>query len=497
MDFRLPVFFLIASIAALSASAAVTTTVVDVPTATGPQRFLYVRPDAPIANLVSLSGGDGILGIQNDGTMTTYTAACGPVARTRQAFADRGIAVALVDATAVGGTPGLQEVQEVVAYMRGRHNVPTWIIGGSSSTLTVANVAAELPASIPAGAIFFSPDRVTAASSVGRISRPTLIVSHPADTSAFASTLFNLLPATTIKERVSLNGGSDAGCGYHLFNGLDAEFVATTVSFIERYNAATTAAEANFQALWYAAPAESEPGWGINIAHQGETLFATWFTYDAAGPMWLVMSNGARVARNVYRGSLYRTTGPAFSSVPFDSTRVAVLEVGAGTFTFRDDGGGDFSYTVNGSSGSKAITRQVFSSPVAQCSAGTATSAANFQDLWWVPSESGWGLNVTHQGDILFATWFTYGSDGRGRWLVMPAMLRSGSTAVYSGDIYRTEGAPFDAYNPSRLVVTRVGNASLDFSAASAGTFSYTLDGIAGSKTITRQAFGSPATTCR
>ena len=58
-----------------------TTTVVDVPTRPGvTQRFLYVCPDAPVATIVSLAGGDGVLGILDDGTMTT-TAACNPVAQ--------------------------------------------------------------------------------------------------------------------------------------------------------------------------------------------------------------------------------------------------------------------------------------------------------------------------------------------------------------------------------------------------------------------------------
>ncbi len=38
------------------------------------------------------------------------------------------------------------------------------------------------------------------------------------------------------------------------------------------------AAVTNYQGLWWNAPAGSESGWGINFAHQGDTLFATWFT---------------------------------------------------------------------------------------------------------------------------------------------------------------------------------------------------------------------------
>ncbi|HEX6793354.1 MAG TPA: glycosyl hydrolase family 28-related protein, partial [Casimicrobiaceae bacterium] len=41
------------------------------------------------------------------------------------------------------------------------------------------------------------------------------------------------------------------------------------------------AASPNYEGLWWASPAGSESGWGINFAHQGDIIFATWFTYDA------------------------------------------------------------------------------------------------------------------------------------------------------------------------------------------------------------------------
>jgi serine protease len=56
---------------------------------------------------------------------------------------------------------------------------------------------------------------------------------------------------------------------------------------------AVAAASAGFPAsggqaggLWWAAPAGSESGWGINFANQGNVIFATWFTYDATGKAW-------------------------------------------------------------------------------------------------------------------------------------------------------------------------------------------------------------------
>ena len=259
----------------------------------------------------------------------------------------------------------------------------------------------------------------------------------------------------------------------------------------------------NFQALWWNAPANSESGWGVNIAHQGDVLFATWFTYDTDGSgMWLVMSDGRLAGTNTYSGALYRTTGPAFSSASFSPSQVVATPVGSATFTFSDANNGSFLYTVNGITQTKPIVRQTYASPVPTCAADTSgAGSTNFQDLWWrspANSESGWGLNITHQGDILFATWFTYGTDGRGMWLVMSEGRRT-TTNTYSGALYRTRGPAFNAspWDRNQVTVTQVGSATLTFSNANNGTFSYTVDGVSQSKPITRQVFANPVTVCR
>jgi hypothetical protein len=259
----------------------------------------------------------------------------------------------------------------------------------------------------------------------------------------------------------------------------------------------------NVQGLWWRAPQGSESGWGVNLTQQGDTLFATWFTYDAQGNgMWLVMSNGTRTGANSYGGTLYQTTGPAFNSVPFISSKVATVAVGTAAFAFGDANNGTFSYTVNGVAGSKAITRQLYASPVPACAPGGSSAAlANYQALWWASpagSESGWGLNLTHQGDILFATWFTYGPDGRGIWLVGSSLARSGNGS-YAGTLYQSIGPPFNAqpWNGSKVALTPVGQATLAFSDANTGVFSYSVNGMAQSKAITRQLFSSPATVCK
>jgi hypothetical protein len=254
----------------------------------------------------------------------------------------------------------------------------------------------------------------------------------------------------------------------------------------------------NYQGLWYKSPAESEAGWGVNVAHQGDVLFATWFTYDTDGSgLWLVGSDVEKTATDTYTGTLYKTTGPAFSSVPFDPHAVTVTPVGSVTFAFTDLNNGTFTYTYNGTTQGKSITRQIFDARVPTCvSNGTPAQPFNYGDLWYkspAESEAGWGVNVTHQGDILFATWFTYDAAGKGMWLVMS---RGDKTAdgTYSGPLYRTTGPAYNAvpWDKNQVHLTQVGTATFTFTDFSNGTFAYTVNGVSQSKTITRQRFKTP-----
>lgn len=123
----------------------------------------------------------------------------------------------------------------------------------------------------------------------------------------------------------------------------------------------------NYQGLWWASPPASEAGWGINFAHQGDVIFATWFTYDTDGkPMWLSMT-AFKSGDRTYAGDLARTTGPAFNAVPFDSRSVAYTKVGTATLTFTSGKEASFAYTVNGVSRTKTIMRQVFIAPGTVC----------------------------------------------------------------------------------------------------------------------------------
>ncbi len=260
----------------------------------------------------------------------------------------------------------------------------------------------------------------------------------------------------------------------------------------------------NYTGLWYNAPAESESGWGINFTQQGDTLFATLFTYDAdRSPMWLVMSGGQRQGTtSTFSGPLYRTTGPPFNATPFTPIGAANLtEVGAMSVAFQADGSAQLTYSVNGAAVSKRIIRQVFGSRPASCSNTHLLSRAsltNYQDLWWNPSEPGWGVNLTHQDQTLFATLFTYNAANRGVWLVMSAGVKQ-ADGSFSGALYQTTGPPFNAvpFTPIGAGnVTQVGTMRLVFATGEVGTLSYTYNGITVTKAITRQVFAPTLFRC-
>jgi hypothetical protein len=267
--------------------------------------------------------------------------------------------------------------------------------------------------------------------------------------------------------------------------------------------AAAGAAAASVQAdgLWWNFPPESESGWGINFTQQGNVIFATWFTYDPTGKAWWLSMTATKTGTspNTYTGQWIATSGPAFSAIPFDPAQVVRVVVGTGTLIFDDLNRGRLAYVVNGIAQNKSMSRQAFG-PMPKCAYSAQPdflSALNSTGLWWIAlgAESGWGINLTQQGDNIFATWFTYDADGTPLWLsVTAAKVAPG---VYSGQLIRTSGPPFNAmpFDPTQVIRTVVGTVMFTFANGNAATFAYTVGGVSQAKQITRQLFAPPAGT--
>lgn len=240
----------------------------------------------------------------------------------------------------------------------------------------------------------------------------------------------------------------------------------------------------NHTALWWNA---SESGWGLNVNHQGNKIFATLFTYDAGGPTWLVMDNGERQADGSYQGLLLRMRGPAPTATH--------TTVGTMRLAFSGSNALSLTYTVDGVQVQKSLTRQEFGT-LASCtwSAFDRSYTFNLQDLWYNPGEPGWGVNFTHQGDTLFATLFTYDAGGRPLWLVMSKGDKTSSG--FSGPLYRMSGPVFNASPWVAATPAPVGTMTVAVTHGNSATLTYSYNGVSVTKQIQRQVFGNPKPAC-
>jgi len=117
----------------------------------------------------------------------------------------------------------------------------------------------------------------------------------------------------------------------------------------------------------------------------------------------------------------------------------------------------------------------------------------DYSDMWWNPREPGWALTVRQLSEKLFLVWATYDDAGKPAWLVVPGGSWSrdaGNVLHFTGKVYRTRGSPWQLpFDASMSAVTPAGTAEFAPLDASHGIFSYTVDGISGSKMIERFRF--------
>ncbi len=130
-----------------------------------------------------------------------------------------------------------------------------------------------------------------------------------------------------------------------------------TVPIIRQvFQSGTTPLAVDYTDLWWN---PNESGWGMEITQQFGVMFLAWYVYDSGGnPVWYVAPDCVVVGSSC-TGSVYSTTGPPLGP-SFNASQVHATAVGSITATFQDANNGTITYTVNGTSGTKQITRQTF-----------------------------------------------------------------------------------------------------------------------------------------
>ena len=163
-----------------------------------PRRVLFLLPNRPSGAVLLLPGGNGVVGIGIAGFITYDD---NFLVRTRDLWRSENLAVALPDVAAnvsmLGhrSGPDFAEIQAgILARLRALAGpVPLFVVGTSQGAVGAMNLAGSLPPGLIAGLVLTSP--VTRISGTGetvfdahpeKITVPTLIVNHEADTCRLA-----------------------------------------------------------------------------------------------------------------------------------------------------------------------------------------------------------------------------------------------------------------------------------------------------------------------
>lgn len=152
-------------------------------------------------------------------------------------------------------------------------------------------------------------------------------------------------------------------------------------------------------------------------------------------------------------------------------------------------------WTIDKSFTVRINDKQTIVIPAADAPNGSGATAYNYSDSWYVPTESGWGVQITHHvetGGMLFATFYLYDEAGKPKWYMVSGGNWTGNT--FSGSVYEVAGpagglAGLANFDPKQVKASSVGTAAFLFTSQKTATLNYTISGVSGTKNIERLAF--------
>lgn len=271
------------------------------------------------------------------------------------------------------------------------------------------------------------------------------------------------------------------------------------------------------QAIKATAYTENGP-YGVAVKPDGTKVYVT----NSISNSVTEIDTGTYQSRGIFppgaqkpQGIAVKPDGTEVYVVNQDSGTVSVINATDNTIASTITGLGSLPYNVAFSpSGSLAYVTNTYSGNVsildttqravvdtvavggAPYALGQFIGPANpYLGLWYKPGEDGWGISITEHGSMMFVAIYTYDQSGQPTWYVMSSCPIAGTSCT--GDLYEVTGGtlPTAAWNGSNLKVNSAGTGTLTFADADSGTFSFTINGVAGSKAISRQVFGAGSTT--
>ncbi len=233
---------------------------------------VLLAPDKPRAAVILFAGGNGDIGVQDQGGLAVIRRQGNFLVRSRRLFAGQGLVVAVPDAPSdVSGVSGqasgmsprfrfsdehLADIRALALHLRGRYGFKPWLIGTSMGTLSAAWAAARLGDDISGLVltstvtrtgkrwdIASSQPRAVLDAGLPQVKVPTLVVAHGSDTCHVTPPgdvprLMELLDAAPRKERMIFEGGlplqSDVceAMSPHGYHGLAEQVVQAIAGFM-------------------------------------------------------------------------------------------------------------------------------------------------------------------------------------------------------------------------------------------------------------------------
>ena len=117
-----------------------------------------------------------------------------------------------------------------------------------------------------------------------------------------------------------------------------------------------TSAASPLTGLWWNA---NESGWGTTITQQSSIMFVTMFAYDTLGnPVWYTVS--CTIAVTSCSGDMLKFRGGSAPTSTWNGSSLGYAKVGTMTLNFTSNDSGSMSYTLDGLSATRQITREIF-----------------------------------------------------------------------------------------------------------------------------------------
>jgi len=220
--------------------------IINIPYQSGdPTKTSILAVDHPKALVILLMGGDGKVGIFDNGSARSNHT----FVRSQGLWAQYGIDSVLVDSSddlSIRGGGRLTDdyqnrLLSVVTYYRSKFNVPVWLFGHSNGTVSVTEFVNRFSGSnVIAGFIVAGTEQTAILKNNSKL--PVLAIHHIQDTCrttpiSASESLIKSRPIGTQAEFITIDGGANTGnvcwaLAYHGFNQKEDELVKDAAEFI-------------------------------------------------------------------------------------------------------------------------------------------------------------------------------------------------------------------------------------------------------------------------